>query len=112
MQRRPADRYDLRTMDLDLLTALKALTDASRLRIAGLLAAGRPLSVEGLAVQLGLTPATVVHHLRRLEEAGLVTARPGRPGLVHELRLDRLAAIGGALDRLERAADPVSHGAG
>ena len=58
-------------MDPELLTALKALSDASRLRIVGLLADGRRMPVEQLAAALGLTPGTVVHHLKRLRDAGL-----------------------------------------
>lgn len=87
-------------MDTELLAALKALSDASRLRIVGLLAGGRRLSVEELADALGLAPATVVHHLRRLKDAGLVTAHARAPYVEHELRLDRLSAIGRQLDRL------------
>ena len=55
-----------RPMDHDLLDALKALSDASRLRIVGLLAGGRRMAVEELAAALDLTPGTVVHHLKRL----------------------------------------------
>lgn len=89
-------------MEPELLAALKALSDASRLRIVGLLAGGKRLSVEELADALGLAPGTVVHHLKRLREAGLVTAHPRPPYVEHELRLERLAAIGGELDRLGR----------
>jgi ArsR family transcriptional regulator, arsenate/arsenite/antimonite-responsive transcriptional repressor len=92
-------------MDPELLVALKALSDASRLRIVGLLAGGRRLSVEELADALSLAPGTVVHHLRRLRDAGLVTAHPRPPYVEHELRLDRLASIGGELDRIGRAAE-------
>lgn len=92
-------------MEPELLIALKALSDASRLRIVGLLAGGRRLSVEELADALGLSPATVVHHLKRLRDAGLVTAHPRPPYVEHELRLDRLAAIGGELDRMGRRAE-------
>jgi DNA-binding transcriptional ArsR family regulator len=89
----------------ELLTALKALSDASRLRIVGLLAGGKRLSVEELADALQLAPGTVVHHLKRLREAGLVTAHPRPPYVEHELRLERLASIGGELDRLGREAE-------
>jgi DNA-binding transcriptional ArsR family regulator len=91
-------------MDPDLLVALKALADPSRLRVVGLLAGGRRLSVEELAAALVLAPGTVVHHLKRLRDAGLVTAHPRPPSVEHELRLDRLASIGGELDRIGRAA--------
>ena len=45
-------------MDRDLLTTLKALSDASRLRIIGLLAV-RPYAIEELAAALDLAPGTV-----------------------------------------------------
>jgi len=92
-------------MEPELLSALKALSDASRLRIVGLLAGGRRLSVEELADALNLAPGTVVHHLKRLRDAGLVTAHPRPPYVEHELRLDRLAFIGGELDRIGRRAE-------
>jgi DNA-binding transcriptional ArsR family regulator len=89
-------------MDPDLLTALKALSDASRLRIVGLLADGRRLAVEQLAAALELTPATVVHHLKRLREAGLVESHPRPPYMDYSLRLGRLGEIGASLHRIER----------
>ena len=60
-------------MTEDLLTFYKAMADANRLKIVGLLA-GRSYSVEELAALLGLRPSTVSHHLARLAEAGLVSA--------------------------------------
>jgi predicted transcriptional regulator len=58
----------------ELLKFLKALSDANRLKILGLLAKEN-LSVEQLAEYLDLRPSTVSHHLSRLAEAGLVSAR-------------------------------------
>jgi biotin operon repressor len=92
-------------MDRELLAALKALSDASRLRIVGLLAGGRRLSVEELAAALALTPGTVVHHMKRLRDAGLVVAHPRHPYVEYELRLPRLASIGADLDRIGREAE-------
>ncbi len=89
-------------MDMELLTALKALSDASRLRIVGLLAEGRRMSVEQLAAALSLTPGTVVHHLKRLREAGMVESQPRPPYVDYSLRLGRLAEIGGELHRMGR----------
>ena len=57
-----------------LAAFFRALSDVSRLKIAGLLAEG-PLSVEQLAAMLGLRPSTISHHLGRLAKAGLVSAR-------------------------------------
>jgi DNA-binding HxlR family transcriptional regulator len=89
-------------LDPALLGALKVLSDASRLRIVGLLAGGRRMSVADLAAALELTPGTVVHHLKRLGEAGLVESRPRPPFVDYSLRLGRLAEIGAALDALAR----------
>ena len=87
-------------VDTELLVAMKALSDASRLRIIGLLAEGKPIPVEELARRLSLSPGTVVHHLNRLREARLVDAVPRRPYMDYSLRFDRLAEIGAALGRI------------
>jgi DNA-binding HxlR family transcriptional regulator len=89
-------------MDPQLLEALRALADASRLRLVGLLA-GRPMAVEELAAASGLSAGTVVHHLKRLEAAGLVESTPRRPYVEYSLRVDRLAAVSKQLANLERA---------
>ena len=58
----------------DLLEFFKALSDANRLKIVGLLAQ-QPLSVGQLAEMLKLRPSTVSNHLSYLSHAGLVSAR-------------------------------------
>src|SRR3989304_7535812 len=60
--------------DNELLAFFKALADANRLKIVGLLAQ-RPYSGEELAALLGLKASTVSHHLSRLAGVGLVSAR-------------------------------------
>ncbi len=60
--------------DEQMLVIFKALADANRLKIVGLLA-NQPSSVEELAGLLKLSPSTVSHHLAKLAEAGLVSAR-------------------------------------
>jgi biotin operon repressor len=60
--------------DEQLLIFFKALADANRLKIIGLLAQ-QPYSVEQLSAMLELRPPTVSHHLKLLSEAGLVSAR-------------------------------------
>ena len=57
-----------------LLAIFKALADANRLKIISLLAT-QPYTVEQLASLLDLRPSTISHHLARLSEAGLVSAR-------------------------------------
>ncbi len=58
----------------EMLDFVKALSDASRLKIIGLLAQ-QPYSVEELAALLNLKPSTVSHHLARLAQIGLVSAK-------------------------------------
>jgi predicted transcriptional regulator len=58
----------------ELLEIFKALADANRLKIIGLLAR-QPCSVEQLAALLNLKPPTVSHHLSKLSEVGLVAAK-------------------------------------
>lgn len=58
----------------EVLQFFKALADANRLRILGLLA-HEDLSVEQLAAMLGLRASTISHHLSKLSEAGLVSAK-------------------------------------
>jgi DNA-binding HxlR family transcriptional regulator len=59
--------------EVNLLVFFKALADANRLKIVGLLAR-QPHTVEQLSAALELSASTVSHHLARLSEAGLVSA--------------------------------------
>ena len=61
-------------MSEELVTFFKALADANRLKIVGLLAQ-QPYSVEELAALLDIKPSTVSHHLAKLAQVGLVSAR-------------------------------------
>ena len=58
----------------ELLEFFKALADANRLKIIGLLAQ-EEYTVEQLAEMLNIRPSTVSHHLTKLSKAGLVSAR-------------------------------------
>jgi hypothetical protein len=60
--------------DEQLLTFFKAMADANRLKIVGLLSQ-QTYTVEQLAALLNLRPSTISHHLMILSEAGLVSAR-------------------------------------
>lgn len=57
-----------------MLDFVKALSDSNRLKIIGLLAR-QPYSVEELAALLNLKASTVSHHLAKLSQAGLVSAK-------------------------------------
>jgi len=75
-------------MSEELVTFFKALADANRLKMVGLLAQ-RSYSVEELAALLNLKPPTVSHHLSKLAQVGLVTARA--EGYYSIYQLDRAA---------------------
>jgi predicted transcriptional regulator len=76
-------------MNEDLLTFFKALADANRLKIVGLLAQ-QNYSVEELAALLQLKAPTISHHLKRLTEAGLVSARAEGYYSIYQLEQDAL----------------------
>jgi biotin operon repressor len=61
-------------MSDEVVTFFKALADANRLKIVGLLAQ-QPYSVEELAALLNLKASTVSHHLAKLAQVGLVSAK-------------------------------------
>jgi DNA-binding HxlR family transcriptional regulator len=61
-------------MSNEIVSFFKALADANRLKIIGLLAQ-QPYSVEELAALLNLKPSTVSHHLAKLAQVGLVSAK-------------------------------------
>ncbi|MBI5943770.1 MAG: metalloregulator ArsR/SmtB family transcription factor [Chloroflexi bacterium] len=61
-------------MSEDVVSFFKVFADANRLKIVGLLAQ-QPYSVEELAALLNLKPSTVSHHLAKLAQIGLVSAK-------------------------------------
>lgn len=84
-----------------LVATLKVLADESRLRILGILAAGERTGGE-LAELCDLRASTVSHHLTRLREVGLVTARAEGSSKVYVLDADALAALQGTVFVPER----------
>ena len=70
-------------------TLFKALADPARLRILGCLAE-RPYAGHELAAHLSLTPPTISHHMRKLTDAGLVTATSEAQSRIYTLRTDEL----------------------
>jgi DNA-binding HxlR family transcriptional regulator len=76
----------------ELLEFFKALADANRLKIIGLLAQS-PATVEQIASALNLSSSTVSHHLSRLARSGLVSARPDSYYSVYQLETKQLEAM-------------------
>jgi biotin operon repressor len=71
------------------VNVLKALADRSRIMIMNALSE-RPHCVEELAERLRLSSPTISFHLRKLEDAGLVSKSKAQYYLVYELRSDLL----------------------
>jgi predicted transcriptional regulator len=88
----------------ELLEFFKALADANRLKIVGLLARS-PLTVEQMAEMLEIHPSTVSHHLSRLAKAGLVSARAEGYYSVYQLEVRAIEAMAQRL--LERETLPA-----
>ena len=90
-------------MSEELVLFFKALADANRLKMVGLLAQ-RGYSVEELAALLNLKAPTVSHHLSRLAKAGLVTARAEGYYSIYQLDKDALEAAARNLFSTEQMA--------
>ncbi len=76
----------------ELLGFFKALADANRLKIIGVLAQGEQ-TVEQIAAMLGLRPSTVSHHLTKLAKSGLVSARSESYYNLYRLETEVLEAM-------------------
>ncbi len=86
-----------------LLRFFKALGEPHRLKIVGLLTQ-RPHTVEELAASLDLGESTVSHHLARLADADLVTARAESYYNLYALKTDVLSTMAQSL--LKQAQEP------
>ena len=75
-----------------LLAFFKALADANRLKLIGLLAQ-KESSVEELAAVLDINPSTVSHHLAKLAEIGLVSARAEGYYSIYRLETNNLERL-------------------
>jgi DNA-binding transcriptional ArsR family regulator len=75
----------------DMALVFRALGDATRFAMAGLLAR-RPMSSAELGRQLGLSKPTVAHHVHELRQAGLLLEQGDGRAVI--LALDRAAMAG------------------
>lgn len=88
-----------RIPEADLLQALRAIADDTRLRVLTLIAE-RPRTTQELAPLVGLSRAGLSKSLQRLAEAGLVVSRREGYYVVYSLARDRVDALAAALGRL------------
>ena len=72
-------------LEADAIKLFKCLADKSRLQILKSLVT-EEMYVERLAERLGLTPATISFHLKKLEDAGAVTSRKEQYYTMYRLR--------------------------
>lgn len=73
-----------------LVSLFKALADPTRLRMIGAMV-DRARCGQDLAAEVGVSPATVSHHLRVLSEAGLLRETRQAPYTFYQLDHERLA---------------------
>ncbi|MEJ7761513.1 MAG: metalloregulator ArsR/SmtB family transcription factor [Thermomicrobiales bacterium] len=90
--------------DRELLEALRALADPTRLRIVDLLGAGERYAQE-IVGRLGIAQSAASRHLAQLERAGLVTVRPARGVKYYAVDRARFGAVSQALLRRGRPVD-------
>jgi len=90
-----------------LLRFFKVLGEPNRLKIVGLLAK-QPHTVEQIARHLGVSASTASHHLSRLADAGLATARAESYYSVYSLETEVLTSMARAL--LRQAEQPRQKG--
>lgn len=88
---------------MELLIALKALADESRLRIVWMLEE-RPLCVCEIQAVLGLAQSTASRHLQVLEDAGFVTSERIGPWKNYRLHPVPAPAAQGLLAQVRLAA--------
>jgi DNA-binding transcriptional ArsR family regulator len=93
------ERYDAAPLDPELLKALRSLGDPGRLRLIGLLSR-EPLTTTELQTRIGLSPATVHHHLHQLRAAGLVRQERTKGGMRYSIRRDSALDLLAQLRRL------------
>jgi predicted transcriptional regulator len=88
------------TQSEELLNFFKVLADANRLKIVGHLAK-QPCTVEQLAGLLDLGVSTTSHHLSRLADAGLVSARADGHYFIYSLHTEVLQGMAQRLLKTE-----------
>ena len=83
---------------VEVAVRLKAVADPTRLRLLSLLLSQDEVCVCDLAPPVGLTEATVSHHLAQLRKAGLIEGERRGMNVYYRARRDALSALAGILD--------------
>ena len=80
----------------------KALADETRLRIFEAVSAAGRMNCGAIVAMRGVTPATVSHHLKILNEAGLITCRREGQFVYSEAMPETIDAYTRALAKIAR----------
>jgi ArsR family transcriptional regulator len=80
----------------------KALGDETRLRIFEAISAANHMTCGEIVSMRGITPATVSHHLKILNEAGLITRRRKGQFVYSQAVPETIAAFTRALAKIAR----------
>ena len=83
---------------VEVAVRLKALSDPVRLRLLSMLLADDEVCTCDLAPAVGLTAATVSHHLGQLRKAGLVTCERRGMNVYYRAQRESLNALMGVFD--------------
>ncbi len=83
---------------LQVALRLKALADPTRVRLMSMLLAAAEVCTCDLAAEVGLTDATVSHHLGRLRKAGLIEGTRRGMNVYYRARPESLGALCRVLD--------------
>lgn len=89
-------------------TAFSALSHVSRVNVFRCLLRHHPdgLTAQELAAQTGIPPSTLSHHLREMEQGGVILRTPHGRQTITTLNLSRLMQLIGDLMSVCCAADP------
>lgn len=83
---------------VEVAVRLKALADPARLRLMSLLLTEAEVCTCDLAPAVGLTEATVSHHLGQLKKAGLIEGERRGMNVWYRARRDALGALVRVID--------------
>lgn len=94
--------------EIDIIAALSALAQDSRLRVFRLLVTAGPAGMPAgqIAEELGITPNTLSFHLSHLKNAGLVLVRREGRSLIYSAEYGRMRAVVGYLTENCCSRDP------
>lgn len=83
---------------LEVAVRLKALADPARLRLLSLLLTDKEVCTCDLAPAVGLTEATVSHHLGQLRKAGFISGERRGMNVYYRAHRDALGALARVID--------------